>query len=134
MNSNQFDRWIAVQNRQAVALEKIVSLLSRALPRQAPPNYQEVLEEFHHFNWGAIDARIGSEDEFGVSSVYWQGDRYLRRSPNNSYGATIFFSRCVGKDAEGRNQYERLITFKPFEDLKAEPISRKAELIVNKKN
>ena len=56
-------------------------------------------------------------------------DRYKRRSPSNSYGAVIYFSRAVGKDEKGNTQYERLITFEPFANLTVEPISRKAEAI-----
>ena len=49
---------------------------------------------------------------------------------DNAYGAVIFFSRCIGKAEDGSNQYERLITFEPLSELKVEPISRKAEQVI----
>ena len=131
MNSEQFESWLAIQTRQAEALEKIAQLLEKSLPRQPAPNYKAVLEKFNEFDWSSINAEVELTDQFGVASVIWQGDRYKRRSPSNSYGAVIYFSRCVGKDEKGENQYERLITFEPFEKLTVEPISRKAETLIN---
>ena len=130
MNPEQFQQWIELQKRQAIALEKIAQLLERSLPRQPAPNHRAILEQFHEFDWSTINAHVEWKDQYGVASVIWQGDRYKRRSPSNSYGAVIYFSRCVGKDDRGNNQYERLITFEPFSELTVEPISRKAEVIV----
>ena len=127
MNSEQFETWLAIQTRQAEALEKIAQLIERSLPRQPAPNYRAILEQFHEFDWSSINAQVEWKDQYGVASVIWQGDRYKRRSPSNSYGAVIYFSSCVGKDEQGNNQYERLITFEPFANLTVEPISRKAE-------
>ena len=129
MTPEQFQQWIEVQTRQTEALEKIAQLIERSLPRQPAPNYKAILEQFHQFDWSSINAHVELKDQFGVASVSWQGDRYKRRSPSNSYGAVIYFSRAVGKDEKGNTQYERLITFEPFSELTVEPISRKAEAI-----
>ena len=130
MTPEQFQQWIEVQKLQAIALEKIAQLIERSLPRQPAPNYKAILEQFHQFDWSSINAHVEWKDQFGVASVIWQGDRYKRRSPSNSYGAVIYFSRAVGKDERGNTQYERLITFEPFADLTVEPISRKAESVI----
>ena len=132
MNSEQFQQWIELQERQAIALEKIAQLLARSLPRQPAPNYKAILEKFHEYDWSTINAQVELTDQFGVATVIWQGDRYKRRSPNNKYGAVIYFSRAIGKDEQGHTQYERLITFEPFANLTVEAISRKAEQLVNK--
>ncbi len=78
MNQEQFEQFLKLQERQAIALEQIAQSLSQMKPVTVP-NYQ---------------------------AVY------------------------VGKDKEGKNQYERLITFRPFEEIKAEPISRKVAQIL----
>jgi DdrB-like protein len=110
------------------ALERIGDLLEKSLPlRQKPPNYQALLENFNQYDWHSIGAEIETTDSYGVASVIWQGSRYKRRSPDNAYGACVYFSRCIGKSSEGTNQYERLITFEPYKDLGVQPISRKAE-------
>ncbi len=117
--------------RQAIALEKIAQILERFLPRQPAPNYKAILENFPNYDWSSIGAEIETSDRFGVASVIWQGDRYKRRSPQNAYGTVIYFSRCVGKNEDGTNKYERLITFEPFQDLKVQPISRNAEIAIS---
>jgi hypothetical protein len=119
------------EQRTAIALEKIAELLGRSIPRSAAPNYKGILEQWRKFDWASIGAEIEITDNYGVASVIWRGERYKRRSPENAYGAVIFFSRCVGKAEDGSNQYERLITFEPLKDLQAEPISRKAEQVIN---
>jgi hypothetical protein len=44
--------------------------------------------------------------------VEWNDRVFQRRSGNPTFGAVIYYSRAVGKDAAGVNKYERLITFK----------------------
>jgi hypothetical protein len=119
------------QLRTAISLEKIAQILEQSRPRLSAPNYQALLENWHDYDWGKIGAEIELTDNYGVASVIWQGDRFKRRSPTNAYDTAIFFSRCVGKNQDGTNHYERLITFKPYADLKIEAISRKAENIIN---
>ena len=108
-------------------LERIAVALEANMATQSAPNYQALLEDFHSFNWEEIGAEIEQVDKYGVATVLWSGNRFVRRSPDNSYGAAIYFSRCIGKDELGKNQYERLITFKPQSEVKARPISREAE-------
>lgn len=101
------------------------SLRQMALVSNPAPNYQRQLSEFEGFDWGAIDATILKEDEDGPSAVEWNGKVFMRRSPNNRFAGAVWFSRCTGKDADGNNKYERLISFKAMND--AEPIAEKAK-------
>lgn len=130
MTPEQFQQWYSIQERQAIALEKIANLLERSLPRPSPPNYKAILEQFHNYDWKAIGAEVEVSDRYGVASVIWNGERYKRRSPDNAYGAVIYFSRCIGKGEDGSNQYERLITFEPLSEIKVEPISRKVKELI----
>lgn len=110
----------------AESLQGIESHLRQiALSSNPAPNYQRPLSEYHSFDWSSIGAGVLKEDEDGVSSVEWNGQVFTRRSPNNKFDAAIWFSRCVGKDADGNNRYVRLITFKAASD--AEPIAAKAK-------
>jgi hypothetical protein len=49
----------------------------------------------------------------------------VRRSPANKFGEAIWFSRCTGKDENGENKYEKLITFKPTSKIAVEPLPEK---------
>lgn len=115
----------------AVALEKIAELLQQQLPRPPAPNYQAALEAFSDYDWSSIGAKVEMKDRYGVAVVSWRGEFYKRRSPQNVFGAVIFFSRAI-KQENGTNNYERLITFKPFKDLDVQPISRTAEEFIPK--
>ena len=132
MNQDQFTQWIAIQERQAVALEKIARLLQQQLPRPPAPEYEAILENFPNFNWASMGAECVQRDNYGVSVVCWRGNLYQRRSPENAYGTAIYFSRGIGKDEQGRNLYERLITFKPASSINVRPISRDAEAYIKK--
>ena len=130
MNQSQFEQWMALVERPTVALEKIAQLLQQQLPRQPAPDYQAILEKFKYFNWSSIGATVEMKDPYGASLVKWNGKLYQRRSPDNAYGAVIYFSRCIGKGENGTNEYERLITFKPAKNIEVQPISRKAEGLI----
>jgi len=104
------------------------SLRQMALASNPAPNYQRSLNEYRSFDWGSIGAAVLKEDKDGVSVVEWNNQVFTRRSPNNKFDAAVWFSRCVGKDAENNNRYVRLITFKAASD--AEPISSKAKKAV----
>jgi hypothetical protein len=109
-------------------LERIALAMESSKPDSGEaPNLQATLEEFSTYDWAAIGAEPEKQDAFGVATVLWRGRRFVRRSPENAYGATIYFSRSVGKDEKGVNRYERLITFKPESEIKVRPISREAE-------
>jgi len=91
----------------------------------AAPNWTHDLTDFASFDWLSIGAAVTKEDDYGPATVEWRGKQYTRRSPQNKFGAAIWFSRPSGKTEDGSVKYERLITFRPFSD--AEPISREAE-------
>lgn len=130
MNDNQFQQWLKLQERQVVALEKIAIALDALKPEKPAPNYKQSLKNFPTFDWSIIGAEVEKSDHYGAATVLWQGKRFVRRSPENNYGAAIFFTRCVGKDETGKNKYERLITFEPIQELKVRPISRDAESMI----
>lgn len=109
------------------SLERIALALESGMSTRSAPNYQALFDEYKNFNWEEIGAKIEKVDNYGVATVLWGGNRFVRRCPENSYGAAIYFSRCTGKDESGKNQYERLITFKPQSEVKVRPISREAE-------
>lgn len=117
-----------------IALAAIVDQLSRiadslealaAAKGPAAPNLTRDIADFAGFDWASIGAHVTAYDQFGPSVVEHRGQTYKRRSPENKFGAAIWYSRPVGKDDEGRNIYARLVTFK--EITPAEPISRSAE-------
>lgn len=91
----------------------------------AAPNWTHDLTDFAGFDWSSIGATVTKEDDYGPATVEWRGKQYTRRSPQNKFGAAIWFSRPSGKTEDGSVKYERLITFRPFAE--AEPISREAE-------
>jgi DdrB-like protein len=96
-----------------------------AISSNPAPNYQRPLSEYADFDWSSIGAIVLNRDEDGVTAVEWNAQVFTRRSPNNKFDAAVWFSRCVGKDADGNNKYARLISFKAVSD--AEPIAAKAK-------
>lgn len=112
-------------------LERIAeSLEETAVPKEAP-NYQLRLEEFATFDWASIDATVERSDAQGAAIVSWKGKQFVRRSPTNKYSPVVFFSRCIGKDEQGENQYERLCTFKSLERVEVEPIPEKVTRLIH---
>lgn len=110
----------------AASLQGIESHLRQiAISSNPAPNYQRSLSDYPGFDWLSIGATALKEDNDGVTAVEWNGQVFTRRSPNNKFDAAIWFSRCVGKDADGNNKYVRLISFKAAAD--AEPIAAKAK-------
>jgi hypothetical protein len=121
---------ISEQNRilQIIAesLQGVESHLRQiAISSNPAPNYKRPLSEYADFDWPSIGASVLSRDDDGVMAVEWNGQVFTRRSPNNKFDAAVWFSRCVGKDAEGNNRYARLISFKAVSE--AEPIAAKAK-------
>lgn len=124
MNPTDTQALLEILNLQRVALERIADALERLAPAtNAAPNYQFPLETFGQFDWSKINATVVQFDQYGAAVVSWQGQQFIRRSPNNKFGQIIFFSRCVGKDENGENKYVRLISFKPVSE--AEPLPDK---------
>lgn len=123
MNANEFQAYLALQQRIIESLSRIALALEQMIPPPAPPTYQFALKDFSSFDWASIGAVVAEEDSDGVSAVLWRKHIYFRRSPSNKFGAAIWFSRCLGKDDNGANVYEKLITFK--EMATAEPLPQK---------
>ncbi|NEP08756.1 MAG: hypothetical protein F6K14_00550 [Symploca sp. SIO2C1] len=130
VTNEQFNQLITVLSQIAITQDRIATALERQTPAQPAPNIQRPLSEFSKFDWKSIGAEVVKRDQYGAGVVIWEGKQYLRRSPENEFGASIWFARCVGKDQDGRNKYERLITFKPMQEQKVKPISREAEAML----
>lgn len=105
--------------RQALEL-----LASSTAP--AAPSYVYSLDEYFSFDWASIDARVVKEDRDGPTHVEYRGRVFTRRSPQNKYGAAIWYSRSAGENDKGETTYERLITFKNLE-TNADPIDGRIE-------
>lgn len=110
----------------AASLQGVESHLRQiAISSNLAPNYQRPLSDYPGFDWLSIGATVLKDDGDGVTAVEWNGQVFTRRSPNNKFDAAVWFSRCIGKDADGNNRYARLISFKAVND--AEPIAAKAK-------
>lgn len=107
---------LELMRRIADALEQLAGTDSAKAP-----NYQIPLPQWSSFNWESIGAVVERADNHGAAIVSWRGQIFTRRSPENKFGPTIFFSRCIGKDERGENQYERLVTFKPLAAVEPVP-------------
>lgn len=106
----------------ARTLERIAEALERLAPSPVAPGYQFPLESWNSFDWRSIGAVIEQSDTHGPTVIRWHGLQFLRRAPANRYSEALWFSRCTGKDDQGENQYERLITFKPVSKLVVDPV------------
>jgi DdrB-like protein len=100
-------------------------MLQIAVSSNPAPNYRRPLSDYRDFDWASIGAMVLKEDKDGATEVEWNGQVFTRRSPDNSFDAAIWFSRSAGKDADGKNKYVRLITFKPSSE--SGPIGAKAK-------
>lgn len=117
MNPPEFyEQWIAMQQAQLLMLERIAIALERLTPTKAP-EYQKSLSDYRHFDWSTIGAKVVHADQDGAAIVEWNGQQYSRRSPQNKFGAAIWYSRAIGKDEDGNTAYERLITFKQLAEV-----------------
>jgi hypothetical protein len=133
MTPEQTELWLSIQAQQLTALERIADALERLAPQTtAAPNYQRPLDEFPTFDWESIGVEVVKKDRYGAGVVIWQGKQFTRRSPENEFGAAVWFARCIGKDENGRNKYERLITFSPVQERKVKPVSREVEAILQR--
>ena len=116
----------------AESLQGIESNLRQiAVSSNPAPNYQRPLDEYPTFDWPTIGATVLNRDGDGPTAVEWNGQVFTRRSPDNSFGSAIWFSRSAGKDSEGKNKYVRLITFKPPSE--SGPIGAKAKKVIGSK-
>lgn len=120
MTDDQFQILMDALIENNSLLRQVVELLSS---EQKAPNYQLDLSKYGEFDWAGIGATIEHRDRDGVAVVTWRGHQYLRRSAQNKFKPAIWFSRAIGKDENGENQYERLITFKQLAEV--EPLPEK---------
>ena len=131
MTPEQTHLWLEIQHRQMVALERIADSIQQLVPiSTAAPNYQRPLESFAQFDWESIGATVERSDQYGAAIVSWRGLQFVRRSPSNKFKEIIFLSRCIGKDDDGNNKYERLISFKVVSKVEVEPLPDKVTRFV----
>jgi hypothetical protein len=83
-------------------------LREMAVSSNPAPNYRRPLSDYRDFDWASIDAIVLKEDRDGATEVEWNGQAFTRRSPENKFDAAIWFSRCVGKDADGCDLKHRM--------------------------
>jgi DdrB-like protein len=109
------------ESLQAVELR----LREMSISSNPAPNYRRPLSDYRDFDWASIGAIVLKEDKDGATEVEWNGQVFTRRSPENHFDSAVWYSRCVGKDSDGKNKYLRLITFKPPSE--SGPIGAKAK-------
>jgi DdrB-like protein len=120
MTDEQFQLIMEALVQQTQLLDRLVRVVEA---RQPAPGYVRNLSDFQTFDWSELGATVTQTDADGVAVVTWRGHQYVRRSPSNKFNPAIWFSRAVGKDDNGENRYERLITFKELAE--PEPLSEK---------
>lgn len=117
------------QDITAILAQMAQSLQQIAMAMTPNSEISKPISEYLTFDWPSIGAKVLREDEDGPSIVEWNGQVYKRRAPDNQFGACIWFSRCIGKDGDGKNKYESLICFSEIKD-DVQPLGRKAKKLV----
>lgn len=102
MNETQFNRLLTVLERIATAIE--------ASNRATGPRYTKPISEYKTFDWDSIGATIDKADRYGPAVLCWQEHLYVRRSKDD-FGGDVWYSRSIGKDENGKSQYDVLIKF-----------------------
>jgi DdrB-like protein len=124
MTDEQFQQMMAALAENNALLRQLIQQLNQQSDAERPaPNYQSRIEDFQNFDWASIGATVEYTDSDGVAVVSWRGNQFLRRSAQNKFKPAIWFSRAVGKDENGENRYERLISFKQLAEV--EPLPEK---------
>jgi hypothetical protein len=124
MTDEQFQQMMAALTENNALLRQLIQQLNQQSDAERPaPNYQSRIEDFQNFDWASIGATVEYTDSDGVAVVSWRGNQFLRRSAQNKFKPAIWFSRAVGKDENGENRYERLISFKQLAEV--EPLPEK---------
>jgi hypothetical protein len=126
MNDTQAERLLSLLGNIAASLER---LSAGEQDPEAVPEWTYPIENFATFNWQLHDITILATDDDGPTLVQWNGKTFKRRNPENAYGPAIWFSRCVGKSADGKNEYAKLLIFKTMAD-KIRPVSREVEKLI----
>jgi hypothetical protein len=118
---NEFEEKVLTQ------LKNISDSLAQlaASNRPAEPNYRFPFKDFFNFDWGRIGAKVIQSDEYGPSTVEWNGHaNWTRRyaGETRTRKASVWFSRAAAaEDAESGVQWYTLITFRDM--AAAEPMT-----------
>ena len=123
----RFNTQNAILDDIAQSLRIIAQTMARNTSAPAP-NMRKALGAFATFDWAAAGIDVIETDESGPSLVEWQGKPFTRRAGSGKFGESIWFSRSIGKDEDGTNQYERLITFKDYSAAEAVPTAVKKKV------
>lgn len=126
MNEAQTERLLSLLGLIA---DSVAILAGERDPDEAP-DIEMPMGAYRDFDWSSLGARILASDEDGATVVQYNGKTYRRRSPENQFDAAIWYSRCIGKDETGRNEYVRLVSFRSMKEDSITPLSRKAERMV----
>lgn len=127
MNEEQFKNLLAVLQGIEFQLKRIADCKEETGEVETP-DIRTTLDRFTNFDWESIGAQVLASDEDGATMVSWRNKTYSRRSPQNKFESAIWYSRCTGKNPDGTNIYERLITFK--EAAEVDPLPRKVANLV----
>jgi len=105
-------------------LTRIADALERLANNGKPvePGFVRPIEEYASFDWDSIGAVVMRSDQDGPTHVEWGGFTWTRRSPQNKFEPSVWYSRSAGKDDNGEVLYLRLISFKPLHDV--DPLPR----------
>ncbi len=133
MTDEQFEKLLKVVSAGFGGINANLRILAEALVQvehnmammiavnNPAPNLHKPMAEFASFDWATINAKVIKGDDDGASAVEWNGRVFTRRSPSNKFDPAIWFSRAVGRDENGTNRYEKLITFRDVADAEELP-------------
>lgn len=127
MNEQQTERLLALLGAIADSLGR----LAGERDGESAPDWVFPIENYAGFDWVAHGAQVIATDGDGPTVVQWGGKNFKRRSPDNAFDPAIWFSHCIGKTEDGRNEYVRLVTFRKFKEDDVQPLGRKAERYVS---
>lgn len=127
MNEQQTERLLSLLGSIADSLSR----LAGERDGEGAPDWEFPIESYASFDWVAHGAQVIASDGDGPTVVQWGGKNFKRRSPDNAFDPAIWFSHCIGKTEDGRNEYVRLVTFRKFKDDDVQPLGRKAERYVS---
>lgn len=126
MNEQQTERLLALLGSIADSLGR----LAGERDGESAPDWEFPIENYANFDWVAHGAQVIAHDGDGPTVVQWGGKNFKRRAPDNAFDPAIWFSHCIGKTDDGRNEYVRLVTFRKFKEDDVQPLGRKAERYV----
>ncbi|NJR71148.1 MAG: hypothetical protein HC771_22815 [Synechococcales cyanobacterium CRU_2_2] len=103
------------------------SLISAADAQKPFRTHYKSIEAFASFDWASIGAVVVATDGDGPTVVEFQGEVFKRRSPQNKFDPAVWYSRSLGKDDAGTQQYQKLVVFKDLGGDAVDPINSKAK-------